>query len=138
MKELSSEILDMQPAIGLEKNGEFRKDFYFTRKLPEELEFLETLSWNYFWSWRPEGARLWRELDPALWEKCEQNPRLLLNKISGLRLWQKANDADYVEKLQRFSDEFQEYLAQTANTFGRITKENPAAYFCAEYGVHNS
>ncbi|HEY0430090.1 MAG TPA: alpha-glucan family phosphorylase [Pyrinomonadaceae bacterium] len=128
----------MQPAIGLEKNENFRKDFYFTRELPENLKFLETLSWNYFWSWRPEGASLWRELDASLWEKCEQNPRLMLKKISDFRLWQKANDADYVEKLRRFAAEFEEYLSQTANSFGRITAENPAAYFCAEYGVHNS
>ena len=24
------------------------------------------------------------------------------------------------------------------NTFGAVTNEHPAAYFCAEYGVHNS
>lgn len=139
MKELSSEIvLDMQPAIGLEKNENFRKDFYFTRELPENLKFLETLSWNYFWSWTPDGASLWRELEPTLWEKCEQNPRLLLKKISGLRLWQKATDTDYVEKLQRFAEQFEEYIAPQPNSFENITTETPAAYFCAEYGVHNS
>ena len=138
MKEISSEIdLNMQTAVGLQKDANFRTDFYFKRDLPENLEFLETLSWNYFWSWRHEGANLWRELDSTLWEKCEQNPRLLLKKISVLRLWQKANDADYVEKVQKFADKFAEYFAEKPNSFGRITSENPVAYFCAEYGVHN-
>jgi starch phosphorylase len=128
----------MQPATGPEIDQNFRNNFYFNRELPENLEFLETLSWNYYWSWTPEGTSLWRELDPSLWEKCEQNPRLLLKQISGLRLWQKANDDDYVEKLRRFAAKFEEYVFQPANSFEKITESAPVAYFCAEYGVHNS
>ncbi|MGC2237292.1 MAG: alpha-glucan family phosphorylase [Pyrinomonadaceae bacterium] len=128
----------MQPATQLEKDKNYKKDFYFKRALPENLEFLETLSWNYFWSWKPEGAKLFRELDAALWERCEQNPRFFLRKISDLRLWQKVSDSDYVERLRRFSDDFGEYLKQPANSFEKITPASPAAYFCAEYGVHNS
>ncbi|MGI8640016.1 MAG: alpha-glucan family phosphorylase [Pyrinomonadaceae bacterium] len=139
MKEISSEtFLDMQPAFGLEPEQIFRNDFYFKHRLPENLQFLDTLSWNFFWSWKPNGINLFRELDPTLWEKCEQNPRVLLRNIKGLQLWQKATDADYVAKLQRFTEEFKNYHSQPANNFEKITPENPVAYFCAEYGVHNS
>ncbi|CAN5389829.1 glycosyltransferase family 1 protein [soil metagenome] len=139
MKEISSEaFIDMQPAFGFEPEQSFKNNFNFRREFPENLRFLETLSWNFFWSWKPDGAKLFRELAPTLWEKCEQNPRVLLQKVKGLQLWQKANDADYVERLQRFAEEFENYQSQTANSFGKITPENPAAYFCAEYGVHNS
>lgn len=134
MNDLSS---DMQSA-SLKKDGHFRKDFYFKRDLPENLEFLDTLSWNYFWSWNAESTALFRDLDPVLWDRYEQNPRLLLKRIGGLRLWQKANDANYVERLESAAKEFENYLAEPARAFGEITPERPAAYFCAEYGVHNS
>ena len=128
----------MQPALGIEPEQTYRNTFYFNRELPENLRFLETLSWNFFWSWKPKGIKLFRELDPILWEKCEQNPRVLLKKIKGLQLWQKANDADYVTELDVFAEEFESYNSQKANSFGKITPENPVAYFCAEYGIHNS
>ena len=139
MKEISSEtFIDMQPALGIEPEQTFNNNFYFNRQLPENLQFLETLSWNFFWSWKPSGINLFRELDSTLWEKYEQNPRVLLQKVKELQLWQKANDFDYVTKLQRFAEEFETYLSQPPNSFGKVTAENPAAYFCAEYGVHNS
>ncbi len=142
MKEISSEnYLDMQAAVSPQSEQSlqhFNKDFCYSRKLPANLQLLETLSWNFLWSWKPQGSRLFRELDTDLWEECEQNPRLFLKNIKGLRLWQKANDAEYVEKLHSFAGEVEDYLSQQPNVFGQITTENPVAYFCAEYGVHNS
>lgn len=139
MKDISEETFShMQTAASPQVEQVFRNDFYFSREFPENLQFLDTLSWNFFWSWKPEAVNLFRELDPKLWDKYEQNPRILLKKVSALRLWQKAIDTDYVERLNKFSAEFENYLAETPNNFGRVTKENPAAYFCAEYGVHNS
>ena len=125
-------------AVSLQTEQSFRSDFSYTREMPENLRLLDKIAWNFYWSWRPSGAQLFRELEPSLWEKCEQNPRLLLKKISQLRLWQKSLDEDYVRKLNLFAGELEDYAAQTANDFGKITAENPVAYFCAEYGVHNS
>ena len=139
MREISNEpFYNMQTAAGLQPDDTFRENFYFKRELPENLQFLDTLSQNFFWSWKPEGARLFRELDSRLWETCEQNPRLLLKKISQLRLWQKAGDEKYVSELQSFAAHFNDYLSAKPNAFGKITEQNPVAYFCAEYGVHNS
>ena len=128
----------MHTAVSPQAESTFKPDFYFTREFPENLQFLETLSWNFFWSWKPAAVNLFRELAPKLWDKCEQNPRVMLKKVPMLRLWQKANDAEYVERLNNFATVFNNYHAQPANDFGRVTKENPAAYFCAEYGVHSS
>ena len=139
MQDISTESYsDMQTAISLEPEQIFRKDFNLRREFPENLEFLETLSWNFFWSWHPKGVKLFSDLAPSLWEKCEQKPRLFLKKIKELRLFQKAIDADYLENLQDFACEFEQYISESAKSFGKITTENPVAYFCAEYGVHNS
>ncbi|MDQ3636252.1 MAG: alpha-glucan family phosphorylase, partial [Acidobacteriota bacterium] len=137
--EISNEaVINMQPAVGLETENNFRDDFYFQRNVPQNLEFLETLSWNYFWSWSKDGTQLFRDLDSRLWEKCEQNPRQMLKKVSELRLWQKANEENYIVRLKEFEEKFNQYVNEPPKNFDKITQENPVAYFCAEYGVHNS
>lgn len=136
---MTTEILPtMQTAAGMQSEQNFKNNFYFQREIPENLQLLDALAWNFYWSWKPEGAKLFRELDSALWEKCEQNPRFLLKNISELRLWQKANDEEYAAKLENFAQKFNDYLSVEPNSFGKITAQNPVAYFCAEYGVHNS
>src|SRR6185369_1757496 len=98
MKELSSETLEiMQSAVSLRTEQSLKPDFYYKRELPVNLKPLETMAWNFFWSWEQGGAELFRELEPSLWEKCEQNPRLLLKRIKPFRLWQKSIDPEYVE-----------------------------------------
>ncbi|MCC6330207.1 MAG: alpha-glucan family phosphorylase [Acidobacteria bacterium] len=104
----------------------------------EPLAALNDLSMNFYWSWHPEGSELFRELDPSLWEKYEQNPRLLLKSVNELRLLQKSTDQEYVDRLRRFRDRFDAYTGEPAQAVGRISSDHPAAYFCAEYGVHNS
>lgn len=138
MREPSNQhFLDMQQAASQQLDQTFRQDFSLNRNLPENLTALEKISQNFFWSWN-EGAELFRDLDPQLWEKYEQNPRRLLKEIGELRLWQKACEASYVARVNRFAEKLEDYLAAEPSNFGRVTRENPAAYFCAEYGVHNS
>lgn len=138
MRESSNQnFLDMHQAASQQLDQNFRQDFSLKRNLPENLEALEKISNNFFWSWN-EGAELFRDLDPQLWEKYEQNPRRLLKEIGDLRLWQKACEPNYVEKVKRFAGKLENYLAAAPKSFGRLTPENPVAYFCAEYGVHNS
>lgn len=139
MKEFSSEYREeMGQAVSLHSEQTYRSSFNIKLNLPENLRLLDKISWNFFWSWQPDGVELFRELDPALWEKCEQNPRLFLRNIKQLRLWQKSTDSEYVAKIEKFNEKFEQYIAQTPQDFGKISAENPVAYFCAEYGVHNS
>jgi starch phosphorylase len=113
------------------------------RALPETLEALERLSWNYWWSWAADGAALFRDLDPELWERCEHNPRRLLAETSEFNLMRMATDPLYIERVSRLSESFDAYLNSSARTWAgehapEITDDNPVAYFCAEFGVHNS
>ncbi|MBK7804095.1 MAG: alpha-glucan family phosphorylase [Chloracidobacterium sp.] len=125
---------NMQPAAGLDLKTTSENNFDYTRQLPENLVQLNEISMNFYWCWRPEGIALFRDLDPALWDKCEQNPRLMLKKISGLRLWQRSADNDYVARVESFYSEFRNYIASASDA----AKSPDIAYFCAEYGVHNS
>ena len=113
------------------------------RDLPPTLAPLRDLSWNYWWSWAPDGSEVFRDLDPNLWSQCEQNPRLMLTQISDLRLAEIATDPLFVERVQQLHRRFAAYIGDSKPWArlplpSRITKQNPVAYFCAEFGVHNS
>lgn len=118
----------LSPVISREQN------FDFERELPEGLKCLEPISRNFYWSWHPDGVALFRDLDTELWDRCEQNPRVMLKEISGLTLWQRAANTEFVARVKRFNDKFVDYLNN-----GTKPGDAPSiAYFCAEYGVHNS
>jgi starch phosphorylase len=99
---------------------------------------LEPLAWNYWWSWAPDGAAIFRDLDPELWEECEQNPRQLLARISPYRLAEASSDPVFLERVQRLAQSFDTYMKADRVSTGAITPEHPVAYFCAEFGIHNS
>ncbi|HEX8492013.1 MAG TPA: alpha-glucan family phosphorylase [Pyrinomonadaceae bacterium] len=112
------------------------------RILPGSLRALERLAWNYWWSWAADGAALFRDLDPGVWEECEHNPRRLLTEVSEFRLMQMATDPQYVARVSHLAESFDAYMADervwTPPAGEAITRDNPVAYFCAEYGVHVS
>jgi len=123
------------------------KNLAETPTLPSPLQALERLYSNYWWSWSAEGAGVFRDLDTEIWEECEHNPRLLLERVSEYRLAEMATDPVYLERVRMLAEQFDRYMdgtlgsaAKWSNVPGRsaITAEHPVAYFCAEYGIHNS
>src|SRR4029453_5270272 len=126
----------MAETTEIEKRDEGKID------LPSSLLPLEQLSWNYWWSWAPDGLSIYRDLDPETWEECEQNPRQLLAKTSGYRVAQAATDPVYIERVKRISERLKAYVDHVPDLSAlgspAISQQHPVAYFCAEYGVHNS
>lgn len=126
-----------------ETENEFITGVPLTRQLPPPLQPLEALSWNYWWSWAPDGPEIFRDLDSNLWQQCEQNPRLLLAQVSDLRLTQMGADPSFADRIEKLHQRFTEYLGETRpwpklQLKPQITRDTPVAYFCAEFGVHNS
>jgi starch phosphorylase len=139
MEDLVSADTDiMNQATGLQANGlsdaSFRSDFLINRDLPAELTALGPISMNYAWSWLPGGVELFRDLAPRLWDEVEQNPRRLLKCLNDLTLRQWSADTEYVERLNSFDAQMRAYLVDAE----RSVETAEIAYFCAEYGVHNS
>jgi len=110
--------------------------------LPLTLRPLAQLSWNYWWTWSVDGTSVFRDLDPDVWETCEHNPRQLLTRTAEYRLMQMATDPVYIERVRKLSDSFLQYMARPLSSQvgsnKEIGPEHPVAYFCAEFGVHNS
>ncbi|HYO64109.1 MAG TPA: alpha-glucan family phosphorylase [Pyrinomonadaceae bacterium] len=113
------------------------------RELPETVAALERISWNYWWSWAADGAAVFRDLDPEAWEECEHNPRCMLAEVPEFQLMKMATDPAYIERVRRLAARFDEYMSPQARTWARdeapsLTRDRPVAYFCAEFGIHNS
>lgn len=129
---------DMQTAVSIEPEQSIRDDFKLKNTLPGPLSFLKTLSGNFYWSWNEECVGLFRDIDATVWDLCEQNPRRFLSEVKPIRLWQKASDEEYLGRLWAAEEEFNRYLEAPGYNPGKIDESRPIAYFCAEYGVHNS
>jgi Glucan phosphorylase len=54
--------------------------------LPATLEPLRELSFNLWWTWEPAARRLFRELDPELWDQTNHNPVRMLQLSRQSRL----------------------------------------------------
>ena len=110
-------------------------------KLPERLKRLEELAYNLYWTWNYEVQDLFRMMDPVLWYDQKRSPIKFLRRVSQQRLFELDNDEEFVERLERVLGKFDSYMKRSK---AWISKEYPdrakdqVAYFCAEYGLHES
>ena len=114
-------------------------------KLPAPLRSLAELAYNYWWSWTPERLSLFRVIAPDIWQQCQHNPVALLEGVSAERLWQLAENPHYLKRLQQLSAQLDSYLSHVsqeqtwaAQAAPHITPDHPVAYFCIEFGIHES
>ena len=107
--------------------------------LPPKLEGLRRIAYNLWWSWHPRARIMFSRIDAEGWAR-HRNP---IPVLSGPIAWSQLLDnpafmAEY-ESIQR---DFDEYMANGADHwFAREHGERlrgPIAYFCAEYGFHES
>ncbi|MGD9978383.1 MAG: alpha-glucan family phosphorylase [Bacteroidales bacterium] len=103
------------------------------KSLPEKLKSLDDLSRNLWWSWNIEASELFESIDKNLWDKCEQNPILFLERISLPRFQELEQDSVFVDKLHSIYLKFTSYMMQKS-----LRKGPKIAYFSMEFGLHNS
>lgn len=112
-----------------------------TPTLPAALEPLREMSFNLWWTWEPSARRLFRHLDPELWDRTNHNPVRMLQLSRQSRLEEVSQDKVFLRELKEVHDAFHNYLART-DTYGKTGAgcaiKNPVAYFSAEFGFHES
>ncbi|MGZ5004596.1 MAG: alpha-glucan family phosphorylase [Chthoniobacterales bacterium] len=110
-------------------------------KLPPALEPLREMVFNLWWTWEPSARRLFRHLDPDLWNRTNHNPVRMLQLSRQARLIEVAEDDDFVREMKEVHDTFKKYLARK-DTYGKKGAgnaiKNTIAYFSAEFGFHES
>src|SRR5438876_694300 len=109
--------------------------------LPERIAGLATLARNLSWSWNHEARALYRSIDPTLWRLTRHNPFALLRRVDAARLNACAADPEFLRQydalMERAAREASNAGTWFATTYPDLTGRT-VAYFCAEFGLHNS
>ncbi|MEX1005064.1 MAG: alpha-glucan family phosphorylase [Acidimicrobiia bacterium] len=107
--------------------------------LPRSLRRLTDLAYNLWWSWHPEGRDLWASIDQLHWEQYH-NPIDLLSSIDPTR-WRQIEQVEAIHDLTHSAlSAFDAYTGDRETWYERqgSPMSGPVAYFCTEFGVHNS
>ncbi|HEY6484740.1 MAG TPA: alpha-glucan family phosphorylase [Steroidobacteraceae bacterium] len=105
-----------------------------TPGLPQGLARLPELTGNLFFSWHRPARALFEDLDPELWKQTGGNPRLMLRCISQDKLDLAARDPVYLARYGNALETLDAYLSAASPAADAPL----VAYFCAEYGFHES
>jgi starch phosphorylase len=109
--------------------------------LPAALEPLREITLNLWWTWEPSARRLFRHLDPDLWNRTNHNPVRMLQLSRQARLEEVSQDKTFLRELKEVHDALRNYLVRT-NTYGKAgagaAMKKLVAYFSAEFGFHES
>jgi starch phosphorylase len=106
--------------------------------IPPSLQRLDDLAKNFWFSWNPALGQLFRKLDPVLWRKVEGSPRLFLRSVDQGILDNAAAEPTFIEEYRRIVAAFDEYLGSKPAFRDGLEPGDLIAYFCAEYGWHES
>jgi starch phosphorylase len=107
--------------------------------LPPRLEGLRRLAYNLHWAWSPRTRNLWSLIDRTAWTRY-RNP---IPVISGPTEWSRLlDDEKFLAEYHDVLADFDHYMANGRDhwfmrKYGDQL-DGPIAYFCAEYGVHES
>ena len=106
------------------------KEVTVKSRIPEELEKLSEIARNIWWAWNFEATELFRDLDPELWKDCEQNPVLLLERMSYEKLEALAKDKVILRRMNEVYTKYRDYMDVKPD------EQRPSiAYFSMEYGL---
>ena len=105
-----------------------------TPVIPETPARLPELAGNLFFSWHRPIRALFEDLDPELWKQTNGNPRLMIRCVDQFALERAASDPGYLERYREALEVLDAYVRVSAPG----ADEPLIAYFCAEYGFHES
>ena len=108
-------------------------------RLPEPLKFLETLSRNYWWSWKHPAIDLFRRIDRTLWKKAGGNPIAFFTMVPQQRLERLSEDESFLAHIDRVRDHYNERVAdRTAISDPAFGPNDTIAYLSMEFGIHET
>ncbi len=107
--------------------------------LPPSLSGLRRLAYNLHWAWNPRTRNLWSLIDRTAWTRY-RNP---IPVISGAVDWSRLlDDEKFLAEYHDVLADFDHYMANGSDHWFQRKfadqLDGPIAYFCAEYGIHES
>ncbi|MDO5447571.1 MAG: alpha-glucan family phosphorylase, partial [Prevotellaceae bacterium] len=114
-------------------NDTIFKDVSVKSNLPEKLKCLDELAHNLWWSWNYEARDMWKSMDEEVFNEVGQSPILMIEKLDYKRIEELANDKKFLDKVNSVYSKFKAYMAEKPD------ETRPSvAYFCMEFGLHQS
>ena len=110
-------------------------------ELNELIAGLNKLARNLHWTWDQEAQDVFQQLSPRAWQNLFHNAVAVLREVSETELRALLQDSEFADQVRTVIGDFEKYL-NDKNTWGRKhapqLHKNPAAYFSAEFGFHES
>ncbi len=109
--------------------------------IPEKLTGLQILAQDLLYSWDRGVRGLFYRLDNVLWEACNHNPKVFLRRVAQTILDDAVDDHLFMEEYSRVMSAYQNYHQKIVNQYvsDSLDIDNDlVAYFCAEFGFHES
>ena len=109
--------------------------------IPPRLARLSELAGNLWYSFDRPTRALFARLHPALWDAVGHNPKAMLKRIDEARLTRAASDPVFLNNFNRVLSAFDTYMKEPLGPPppGAWQEHRElTAYFCAEFGIHES
>jgi len=108
-------------------------------RLPPRFEGLRRLAYNLWWMWHPRAALLFQRIDATTWSRYRNPIALFESPIN----WQPLlDDPAFIAEYEDVLAELDGYLGNGSDHWfhrsGARQLRGPIAYFCAEFGFHES
>jgi starch phosphorylase len=110
--------------------------------LPKRIAKLGELAYNLWWTWQPEAQRMFRAIDPVLWEELYHNPVKLLRQTPRKTLTQASKSKRFLAHYDEIVSQFTSYMNVKNGTPTWFkekklwdTKKGVVAYFSFEFGI---
>ena len=110
-------------------------------ELSELTAGLNRVARNLWWTWNQDAQDVFQELSPRGWRNLYHNAVAILHEVSDYELRVRLQEPGFAGRVQSVISQFEAYMAET-DTWGNQNmahlKENPVAYFSAEFGFHET
>jgi starch phosphorylase len=109
-------------------------------KIPNKLSRLPELANDLWYSWHKPTRALFQPLNPSLWKQVRHNPKLFLRSIDEQSLKTAAEDQAFLASYNQVLSAYDTYHKEKAVCASTVdfAPDDLIAYFCAEYGFHES
>ncbi|TSA49717.1 MAG: glycosyltransferase family 1 protein [Nitrosomonadales bacterium] len=111
-----------------------------TPKIPRKLIRLEELANNLWYSWDRPTRSIFARLHPKLWDLSGHNPKIFLRRVDEHRLQEAAESQAFLVNYNRVLASYDSYHNEPPKSDGyeQFKNSDLIAYFCAEFGLHES
>ena len=102
---------------------------------------LHEIAQNLWWAGQPDVWQIFKELDATAWEESGHNPLVFLDKVDSDQLEALAHERALSFRIQQARRRLREYVeagGPKQNMEAGPLHVAPVAYFCAEFGLHES